>query len=294
MIGWDTLTVAIASGKGGTGKTLVATGLAARAAGDGERVTLADCDVEAPNDHLFIATASAEESVVHAQVAEVDPAACDACGLCSDACAFGAVRVLGSSAIVFDELCHGCGVCLDVCPVFAVSDAKRPVGRLSAGPAASRPGLALVSGVLDIGQVKAPTVIRAVREAATDTAPGLLVIDAPPGVACSAVAAIRGADLLVLVTEPTPFGLHDLELSVRLGRDLGIEPVVVVNRDDGASTMIDEACSRWDVPIVARIPFSRAVAEAYARGDLAAETVPELRPVFSGLLDRVRGAAVGR
>jgi MinD superfamily P-loop ATPase len=279
--------LAVASGKGGTGKTLVATNVAVLAAATGLRVVLADCDVEAPNDHLFLRGVTESTSPVEVPVAEVDPAACSACGRCRDACAYGAVRILGASAIVFEELCKGCGLCMDVCLEHAVQEVPRRVGEVVSGRIEARPGLSLLTGRLDVGQVKSPAVIRSVRKAAAAAGGDVIVLDAPPGVACSAVAAVRDVDMLLLVTEPTAFGLHDLELSLRLGRDLGLPMAVVLNRVGTGHADVDGLCRSWDVPIVARIPFDRQVARVYARGGLVADELPEVARVLSDLLDTV-------
>jgi MinD superfamily P-loop ATPase len=271
-------TLAVASGKGGTGKTLMATNIAAQA---GARTVLADCDVEAPNDHLFLSVDRPTVTPVEVLFADVDSSLCTACGACRDACAYGAIRVLGGSAIVFDELCHGCGVCSDVCPNGAVREVSRRVGELVDGDVSDHEGLSLITGTLDIAQVKAPSVIQAVRNAAAAADADLLVLDAPPGVACSAVTATRRADALLLVTEPTPFGMHDLELSLRLARSLALPTAVIVNRDRADGADVDALCRHYDVPIIARVPFDRQIAEIYARGGLVSESSPEFRTLVA-------------
>ncbi len=281
-------TLAIASGKGGTGKTLLATNLSYLAARDHARVVLADCDVEAPNDHLFGRFAEPDTVPAEAMFASVDADLCSACGSCRDVCAFGAVRVLGASALVFDELCHGCGLCGEVCPTNAISERAQRIGEISTRSAVDRPRLTLVTGTLDVGQVKTPAVIRAARDSAEAIASDLLVLDAPPGVACAAVAAVRGADALLLVTEPTAFGHHDLELGLELGRSLGLPMGVVVNRVGTGTAAIDELCAAFGVPIVARIPFDRRIAEVYARGGLVAVELPEVREALDGIVDEMR------
>jgi MinD superfamily P-loop ATPase len=288
----DPFVLAIASGKGGTGKTLIATNVAVQAAESANTmVVLADCDVEAPNDHLFVRREEPVVTTVEVLFAEVDSSLCDACGACRDACAYGAIRVLGASALVFDELCHGCGVCRDVCPNGAISEVSRRVGELVVGDVAGHDGLSLVTGTLDIAQVKAPSVIRSVRAAASSGDADLIVLDAPPGVACSAVTATRGADGLLLVTEPTAFGAHDLELSLRLARSLDLPTAVVVNRDQAGGPDIDTLCDRYGAPIIARIPFDRRIAEIYARGGLVAEELPEFRALFAEIPRAMRDIA---
>jgi len=289
------MVLAIASGKGGTGKTLVATNVAALAAAQGYRVLLADCDVEAPNDHLFFDRTVESASLVEVPVAEVDASACTSCGRCRDACAYGAVRLLGGSAIVFEELCHGCGLCTDVCDEGAMHESLRRVGEVACGPVRDRSGLSLITGTLDVGQVKSPALIRAVRAAGSTFDADLVVLDSPPGVACSAVAAVRGADALLLVTEPTEFGLHDLELSVRLGHDLALTMAVLVNRDGSGGIDVARACEGWNVPVVGRLPFARRIAEVYAQGGIVVDGMPEVARALSSLPDVMRSlAARGR
>lgn len=289
----DRFVLAIASGKGGTGKTLLATNISAAVAGSRTRVLLADCDVEAPNDHLFFALGDQTSTSVEVPVAEVDASLCAACGACRDACAFGAVRILGGSAIVFEELCHGCGVCTDACDAAAIHEVPRRVGETLTARVKDREGLSIVTGTLDVGQVKSPSVIRAVRDVAARTEADLVVLDAPPGVACSAVAAIRGADALLLVTEPTAFGLHDLELSLRLGRSLGLPMGVAINREGTGHADVEALCRDWDVPIVARIPFDRKIAGIYARGALVADELPDFARLAAELPAKMRQIAHG-
>ncbi|MGB4593654.1 MAG: ATP-binding protein [Coriobacteriia bacterium] len=285
------LTVAIASGKGGTGKTLIATNLALAAARAGTPAALVDCDVEAPNDALFFAALTDGVREVTFPLATVDPDACTVCGACRNACAYGAIRMLGASAVVFAELCHGCGACIGVCPTSALSETPQRVGEVAWGRVehalAGPGGVDIVSGTLDIGDVKAPNVIRAARRRSEVISKQLTILDAPPGVACSAVAATRGADALVLVTEPTAFGLHDLELAVRLGRGLEIPMGVVINRDGAGSADVDAFCAREGLPVLARIPFDRRVAEVYADGGLVIDGHPEGGAWFSTLWDSV-------
>jgi MinD superfamily P-loop ATPase len=264
--------LAVASGKGGTGKTLVATNLAAEAARRGLRVVLVDCDADAPNDHLFLPRASERVDEVEAPVADVDASACTACGVCSSVCAFGAVRVLGRTALVFEELCHGCGLCARLCPEGAIAMRGARVGTVVDGRIERHPRLHLVSGVLDIGQVKAPDVIRAAVERGMSIGGDLIVLDAPPGVACPVVAAVRGADAMLLVTEPTAFGMHDLALAVELGRELGVPMAMVANKVTSDNEHASEELARTEgVPLLASIPFDRHVAEVYAAGHLLIE-----------------------
>jgi MinD superfamily P-loop ATPase len=273
------LTVAVASGKGGTGKTMVATNLAALVARLGRRTVLADCDVDAPNDHLFF-PAEMRWRELELPRPEIDLQACRAgCRRCRDACRFGAIRILAGRPVLFGELCHGCGACARACPAGAITERPHRIGRL--GLAQVEIGLTLVSGVMDVGEAEAPALVRATRALAESERAEVAILDAPPGAACSVVASVRGVDLLLLVTEPTRFGLHDLELALRLGRALELPMAVALNRDGSGSADIVGACARAGVPLVARIPFEREIAEIYAEGRLLVDAHPRGQDWFS-------------
>ena len=278
------LRVAVASGKGGTGKTLVATGLAALAAKAGSRVVLVDCDVDAPNDHLFVPVDSSVALPVFVPVAQVDATLCTGCGTCRQVCAFGAPRLLGRTAIVFEEMCHGCGLCTRACPEGAIHELPSRVGEIIVGYARDIGELQLITGRLDVGQVKSPPIIRQARAQGEGIGADFVVLDAPPGVACPAVESVRGADVLLLVTEPTPFGVHDLALARQLGVSLGVPMGIVLNRDLGSCADLEQLSAAWDVPILARIPFRRHIAEIYAEGGNAALEVAEVGEALSALL----------
>ena len=271
--------VAVASGKGGTGKTTVACNLA-RVAPQG--TTLLDCDVEEPNVHLFLKGPTCDQHPVPLLVPEVVPGACTACGACASFCAFNALAVVPSGVMVFPELCHACGGCVRLCPHSALREVPRTIGTIEQYRSG---GVQVVSGRLNIGEALAPPLVRAVRAGAA--ASGLIILDAPPGTACPVVATLRGCDRVVLVTEPTPFGLHDLTLAVDLVRDLGVEMGVVVNRHGSGDDRVQAYCNRKGIPVWLEIPDDRRVAEAYSRGELAVDAVPGYRERFEVLLGRV-------
>lgn len=280
--------IAIASGKGGTGKTTVATSLVHVAAADGRPVAYLDCDVEEPNGHLFLKPQIVREEPIHKLIPVVDAARCTHCGLCSQVCRYGAIACVGQQTLIFTELCHACGGCLLVCPEDAIHEVPKPIGRLRVG--ASGP-VQFVEGILDVGEAMSPPAIRAVKAAAP--AVDLTILDCPPGTSCPVIESVRGCDLLVLVTEPTPFGLHDLKLAVEMARALGLQFGVVVNRADAGDREVWEYCRRQRIAILAEIPDDRAVAEAYSRGALAAAAVPHVAERMRGLLSSIASGVRG-
>jgi len=264
--------VAIASGKGGTGKTTVAVNLARVLDAP---VQLLDCDVEEPNVHLFLRGQVIEEKEVTIPVPVVDESRCDACGECSRFCEYHALVSFGTKPLFFPEMCHGCGGCTRVCPRQAITEQGRRIGVVETTQSGS---IMLHTGRLDVGVAMAPPLIRAVKSRRKNELPAIL--DAPPGTSCPVIATLRDADAVVLVTEPTPFGLNDLKLAVDVVRELGIPFGVVINRVGAGDDRVHRFCQEQSVPVVLEIPDDRRIAEAYSRGELAVEALPEYREHF--------------
>jgi MinD superfamily P-loop ATPase len=279
--------IAIASGKGGTGKTTVAVALATIAAREGLDVHLCDCDVEEPNAHLFLAPRFDSVRPVTVAVPGIDEDRCDHCGECAACCEFHALASLPDRILVFPELCHGCGACWLVCPRTAITPGERAIGELASGHAG---GLAFTRGRLRVGETRVPPLIEAVMDCPRDAA--WVILDAPPGTGCPVVTTLLGADYAVLVTEPTPFGQHDLALALDLTGRLGVPRGVVINRDDDGGDRVADLCADRGVEILARIPFRRAVAEACAEGKLASEADPEVAAGMMSLFRALRGLEV--
>ena len=275
--------VAIASGKGGTGKTTVATNLAHLACGHGLSVAYVDCDVEEPNGHIFLKPEIESTEPVGNLVPQVDAERCTHCGECGRVCQYNAITCVGEKVLVFPELCHGCGGCTRICPSGAITESMREMGLLEQG---RRGAMTFIHGRLNVGEVMSPPIIRAVREACP--AVDLAILDAPPGTSCPVIESIRGCDFIVLVTEPTPFGLNDLKLAVEMVRTLQMPFGVVINRSDVGDRQVHEYCADEGIEILAEIPNDRGLAEAYSRGELAAEVSPALRERFEELLAVVR------
>ena len=277
--------LAVASGKGGTGKTTVAVSLALAALeGEWESVRLLDCDAEAPNAALFLHPRIEERRDAGVLVPEVDRELCDECGLCAEVCAFHAIAAVGGPPLIFPALCHGCGSCVFVCPTDALRERHEVTGRLIAGKVGD---LLFAEARLHVGRSMATPVIRQLKEWQLAEAPpnGLIVIDAPPGTACAAMEAVKGADVAVLVTEPTPYGLHDLEQAVEVVRDaLGIPVRVVINRDGEGDDGVERYCAREGIPVLLRIPFDRRIASALSEGTPLVRAFPEYGAAFRSLL----------
>ncbi len=264
--------ISIASGKGGTGKTTVATNMAVSLGGD---VQLLDCDVEEPNVHLFIHPVINEVKTITTPVPEVDMKKCNLCGKCGEICQFKAIVVIGETVLPFPEMCHSCGGCMEVCPEKAITETGRELGVIERG---SRNGLEFIHGKLRVGEAMSPPLIRKVREYARPEA--LTIIDAPPGTSCPVIASMKGADFVLLVTEPTPFGLNDLKLAVGAVNILGIPCGLVINRSDMGDDQVKIYAKKENLPILMEIPFDRKIAEAYSRGEMIVDVMPEWKEKF--------------
>jgi len=278
--------LAVASGKGGTGKTTVSVNMARVMESE---VFLLDCDVEAPNAHLFLRGSAVSEEVVNIPVPQVDEQRCDGCGKCGQFCEYNAIVSYGSVPIIFPEMCHGCGGCMLVCPRNAISEIDKRIGVVETLQADQ---ITLVQGRLDVGLAMAPPLIKAVRKHLPEN--GTAILDAPPGTSCPVIAAIRDTDFVILVTEPTPFGLHDLRLSVDLVRELGLPLGVVVNRYGAGDDRVHDYCREAGVPILAEIPEDRRIAEAYSRGHLIVDALPEYKGLFRTLLEKTQNIVDGK
>jgi MinD superfamily P-loop ATPase len=278
--------IGVASGKGGTGKTTVATSLGLSLTG--MPVHLLDCDVEEPNAHLFLQPTMEHVQQVTTPVPVIDRERCSGCRSCMEICRFNAITVIRDKAMVFTELCHSCGGCLEVCPEQAVTETGRELGLLESG---HRGDLRFSHGRMRVGEAMSPPLIRQVR-AQADTA-GVTIIDAPPGTSCPVITAIRGTDFVVLVTEPTPFGLHDLTLAHQAVQLLGIPCGLVINRADLGDDKTRAYAREQGLPILLEIPFDRRIAECYSRGDNIVEEMPEWRSRFQQLFGAIETLVVG-
>jgi MinD superfamily P-loop ATPase len=272
---------AIASGKGGTGKTTVSASLA----WVWRRPVLAvDMDVEEPNLHMFLNPQGVRTTAVHLPVPRLDPDRCRLCGACAEVCQFKAISLLGKHLMLLPEMCHGCGGCLEACPEGALVPGRRELGVIETGLTAER--IPCWTGRLRVGESMSPPLMRRLlREVrgVLEREPCDAILDAPPGVSCPAMTSVQGADVILLVTEPTPFGLHDLRLAWQAFRPLGIPMGVLVNRAGLGDGQVQAFCREQGLPVLAEIPFRREIAEHYARGGVLARLDPGMKTLFEAL-----------
>jgi MinD superfamily P-loop ATPase len=273
--------ISVASGKGGTGKTLVATSLALSLK-NRSRVQLLDCDVEEPNDHVFMKPTITRREAVSIPVPSVDEGKCTYCGRCAEVCAYNAIAVMKQNVLVFPELCHGCGACSYLCPEKAISEVTNEIGIIEMGHA---DGVVFIHGKLAIGEAMAPPIIRKVKEHAIHE--GTTIIDVPPGTSCPVTEAVKDSDFCLLVTEPTPFGLNDLILAVETVRQLGIPCGIVLNRAGVGYDKTEEYCRKENIPILLTIPLSTEIAGFYSKGIPLVEGLPRWKSSFRELFNNI-------
>jgi len=289
--------IAVASGKGGTGKTTVAVSLArslANAPGSWPRphegLLFLDCDVEAPDARLLLHPELEETVPATLPHPRISPEFCTLCGDCAEACRFNALAVLGDQVLCFPELCHGCGSCGLLCPTRAISEVSREIGALEAGWAGV---IRFAQGTLNVGEAQAVPVIKQLKEWAAPTTHTMTILDSPPGTSCPMVEAVSEADFVILVTEPTPSGLHDLELADKVLWEMGIPAGVVVNRDGSGYPEMEESPVMSRLPVLVRIPFDRTVAQGLAGGRTLVDLRPELEVDFRTMVEDIAEAVSG-
>lgn len=272
--------ITIASGKGGTGKTTVAVNMALSL----ENIQLIDCDVEEPNSHILLQPKILETKPVFTKFPVISEKLCVYCGKCSKFCAYNALFVAQKTIMVFPELCHNCGGCILVCPNNAIVEKERQIGLIKKGEAK---GVEIVYGELKVGEAMAVPLIKAVKSQIKNDK--TVIIDAPPGTACSLVASVHKTDYCILVTEPTPFGLHDLKISVQVLKDLEVPMGVIINRAGIGDRRVYKYCEKQDIPLLLEIPFSKKIAELYSRGIPFITKLPEWKEKFETIRDTIQG-----
>lgn len=289
------MVIAVASGKGGTGKTTVAVNLALSL----QNVSFLDCDVEEPNAHIFLKPEITHIEQVSIPLPQINEEKCTHCGKCSEVCAYNAIAVLKDQVLIFPELCHGCGGCSLLCPKDAIREVDRPIGVLERGKAGP---VSFIHGKLNPGEALAVPVVRAVKRAGLEIPSSnsetisnghVTIIDVPPGTSCPVIQSVRGSDFCLLVTEPTPFGLNDLILAVKMLKKMRIPFAVAVNRAGVGDVGVDEYCKRENIPILMRIPMDRDIATAYSEGIPIVHAKPEYREEFRKLYSKIEYLILG-
>ncbi len=270
--------IAIASGKGGTGKTTIATAFAQALSNANNSVSLLDCDVEAPNSHIFIQPELDQFEDVNMLIPSVDPEACTGCGKCAEVCQFHAIVVIGGQTLVFPEMCHGCGSCTLICPEKAITEIPNSLGILEGG--LSREGIRFGHGILNIGEPMAVPVISKLKKWKDLMNAEVVLLDSPPGASCPVVESLRGADYIILVTEPTPFGLHDLRQAYKVTQVLGIPAGVIINRAGIGDRGVEQYCEEVGLQILMQIPLEREIGQGIAQGKSLLEIKPEYENRF--------------
>ena len=274
--------IIVASGKGGTGKTTVAAALAMALKRGLAEVQFLDCDVEEPDAGIYLKPAIDSSSEVTIEVPVIDAEKCNGCGECQPICQYNAIAMESGSIITYAELCRGCGACKLVCPTHAITENERRIGVIESG---TSDNLIFHRGVLDIGQHSTLPLIESLKSMARTDVPTIL--DSAPGTASPVIPSVKGCDYCILVTEPTPFGLYDLELMVRVIREFGIPAGIIINKDEAWSSNIEKYASENGLPILMRVPLSREIASLCSRGVVLTEADPSWDDRFWTLYEEV-------
>jgi MinD superfamily P-loop ATPase len=270
--------ISVASGKGGTGKTTVATNLALSL----EKAQFIDCDVEEPNANIFFKAEIKEQEDVKVEIPKVDAEKCDYCGKCSEFCAYNALAVVPSKVLVFPELCHSCRGCGLVCPQNAINWKEKPVGKIEHGVTN---GVDFYHGLLNVGEIQAIPVIKALKKKIDKDKN--VILDAPPGTSCPVIETVGCSDYCILVTEPTPFGLHDLKLAVDVVRHLDVPFGVIINRDGIGDKKVELYCQKEKIPVLMKILHSEEIARLYSDGIPFVNELTSWRDEFKKLFNQI-------
>ncbi len=284
------MTIAIASGKGGTGKTTLSTNLASFLA-ENDNVVLVDSDVEEPNSGLFLKGNLISEEEKFKMIPQWNKNACTLCGECQKNCNFHAVIQLGTMILVFPELCHSCYACSELCPTDALPMISKKIGDLSHFKINK---LDFIESRLIIGEEQAvPLIKQTIQYVNAHFKNHIKIFDSPPGTSCPVIETVKDADFVILITEPTPFGLNDLKLAVETVEELNKKFGVVINRYGTGNNKVEQFCEKQNIPIIAKIPDKREIAELYSKGKLLYKKIPEvaeeLKKIKKFLFNEVKG-----
>jgi MinD superfamily P-loop ATPase len=282
--------IAIASGKGGTGKTLLATNLASYWS-ERQSVVLADIDVEEPNDALFLQLPKIAQEEKFKFIPSWNATLCTLCGQCQEICNYHAIIQLGTEIMVFDELCHSCYACSELCPARALPMVPHKIGELTHY---YQDNFSFVESRLEIGEEQAVPLIAQTHQYVDKhfSKNDVQVFDCPPGTSCPVIEATKHADFVILITEPTPFGEHDVKLAMQTMQQMNKPFGLVINRADIGNADLVEYCKDNAIPVLATIPFDRHIAEAYAQGLLVYKQVPTVKSALDQIIDFLQVFAI--
>lgn len=275
--------ISVASGKGGTGKTTISTNLAMSLSNIGQQVQYLDCDAEEPNGHIFLKPRIETTEDVTVGVPDVNLSKCTGCGKCGQLCQYSAIICLKDKPLVFEQLCHSCAGCMAICPEGAIAEKQRKIGVAQFGKSNK---IYFGHGKLDIGAIQTPALIRHVKNKIQKDI--INIIDVPPGTSCPVIEAIKGSNFVLLVTEPTPFGLNDLALAVGMLRQLKRHFAVAINRSDIGDDAVVKYCQQEDIKVLIKIPNDRKIAESYSRGVMIVEAMPDYKKKFLELYEDIK------
>jgi len=275
--------IAVASGKGGTGKTTIALSLAYFFKEENLKVAILDCDVEEPNVNLFLNLKIQEEKSCNVMIPYIDNSLCSACGECERICQFSAIVLVKGKPLFFPEMCHSCGGCTLICPEKAIKEIARETAKIEIS---QKDNLFFAGGKLNIGEAMSPPVIRQVKENFIDA--DIRIIDSPPGTSCPVIESVREANFLILVTEPTPFGLNDLSLAIEMARALKIPSAVVINKSSKSDYLIKDLCKQVNIPIIGAIPEDREIAENYSKGEFISVVKEKYNAQFKEIINHIK------
>jgi MinD superfamily P-loop ATPase len=275
--------IAIASGKGGTGKTMVATSLAASLAPN-YSIKFLDCDVEAPNAHLFLKPEFSHTSPAIINVPTIISELCEACGVCVKVCQYHALAMIANQILVFSQLCHGCGSCTQNCPTHAIIEEEKIIGGLHQGITPS--GIKHDMGMLTVSEPMPTPIIHQLKRLSDEQAE-ITILDSPPGASCAVVATIYDADYVLLVTESTPFGLHDLKQMLGILEQTGTPAGIIINRDGIGDNRVEDYIGQTPYPILMKIPYQNEIAAGLASGRLLTDIFPAYRAHFGQLYQQI-------
>lgn len=271
------MNIVVTSGKGGTGKTTFAVNFAYFLAESGLNTHYFDCDIEEPNGHIFLIPEINNKEKTSVMIPEVIEEKCIHCSECSSKCQFNAILSIKSDLLVFPELCHSCGLCIEICPENALKEGKREIGEIEEGK--SFHNLKFSHGILNVGEVRANPVIEHVLSKIDKKNP-LNIIDSPPGTSCPVVETISHGDAVIIVTEPTPFGLHDLKAVVEIAKGMNIPSGIIINKAGKEYEPLNDYIEYEELPVLGKIPEDRKIASTYSSGRLILKSIPSYRGKF--------------